>query len=600
MNIKKIQTRNDVAKENTWAIEDLYVNDQAFSEDFELLKKMIDKITVYNGTATTSGEQLLAFFKLEQEISLLADVVIHYAMLQSDVDTGNSHYQDYKNRCMRLSVEIESAMSFFKPQLMELSDATLESYYQTTPELKFYAKAIDDIRRFAPHTLNEQGEMLLAMAGEMADSPSQIFSLLSNADLTFEPVTVNGQEYSISQSSFVMHLHNPDQNVRKAVFESYYKSYANFKNTFAATLSGQLQQLSYYSKTQHYNSNLEASLFKTNVDPSVYRNLIQTVRNNLHYMHKYVALRKKLLKVESLHMYDVYAPLIPSSSSTIPFEQAKSNVLESLEVFGDDYISILKSGFNNRWIDIYENKGKRSGAYSAGAKVHPYVLLNYKDNLDSEFTLAHEMGHAMHSYYSNSNQSPIYSNYEIFVAEVASTCNESLLMQHLLKKTSDKKERAALINYFLEQFKGTLYRQTMFAEFELTINEMIENGESLTSDVLSEKYKKLNKEYFGPDMIIDEQVALEWARIPHFYYNFYVFQYATGFSAAIALSTKILQQGQPAVEQYLNFLKSGCTKDPVSLLRDAGVDMESAEPVNLALQLFGSLIQEMEELTKDI
>lgn len=599
MDTTKILTREEVAKEHTWATEDLYTSDQAFLADFDLMKEKIAEISNFRDTVFTSAKGLLAFFQFQEELAILADKVMHYSMLKSDEDTGNSTYQDYKTRCTTLAVELDSAFSFFKPQLMTVSSETLASYYLEEPALAFYEKAIEDTRRFAPHTLDEKGELLLAMAGEIADSPHNIYNLLSNADLNFAPVTVKGQEYEITQGSFVPHLQNPDQEVRKEVFTSYYKSYDQFKNTFAATLSGQIKQLAFYSTTQNYPSALEASLFKTQVSPSVYHNLIKTVHDNIHYMHDYVSLRKKLLGLEELHMYDVYAPLVPDSTEKISFEEAREHVLKSTEVFGAEYNDILKSGFNNRWIDIYENKGKRSGAYSAGSRVHPFVLLNHHDNLDSEFTLAHEMGHALHSYFSNLTQSPVYSDYEIFVAEVASTCNESLLMQHLLKQTTDKKERAALINYFLEQFKGTLYRQTMFAEFELKINEMVAAGESLTADVLSKEYKALNEFYFGPDMVIDEEVALEWARIPHFYYNFYVFQYATGFSAAIALSKKILEEGAPAIERYLNFLKSGCTKDPVSLLRDAGVDMASPEPVALALELFGELIKEMDELTRE-
>lgn len=593
-----LRNRDQVEREYTWATEDLYESDEAFLADFDRLKDMVAQAEAFNQKAVSSGEDMLAFFRFQEEMSLLADSVMHYSMLKSDVDTGNSTYQDYKSRCTTLGVDLGSALSFFKPQLMELTDAVLESYYSAVPELVYFAPAIEDIRRFAPHTLDEAGELLLAKTGEMADTPHETFNLLSNADLTFESVNVDGKEYSITQGSFVPHLQNVDQNVRKAVFHSYYKTYAGFKNTFAALLSGQMKQLAFYADASKFDSTLEAALFSTRVDPKVYHSLIETVHANMHTMHAYVSLRKKLLGVDELHMYDVYAPLVKDSTKEIPYSEAVENVLKSVEVYGSEYVDILKSGFNNRWIDIYENKGKRSGAYSAGARVHPYVLLNHHDNLDSEFTLAHEMGHAMHSYFSNANQSPTYSDYVIFVAEVASTCNEALLMQYLLKQPMEKKERAALINYFLEQFKGTLFRQTMFAEFELMINEMVAAGESLTSDVLSAKYLELNKAYFGPDMVMDDEIALEWARIPHFYYNFYVFQYATGFSAAIALSRKILEEGAPAVEKYLNFLKSGATKDPVSLLRDAGVDMASPEPVSLALKLFGELIEEMDALTR--
>ncbi len=599
MDTSIILNRNEVPKEYTWATQDLYPTDEAFLADVEKFKQLVKKADSFNGRATTSAANLLEFYEyLNNEEIPLTNRIMHYSMLKSDEDTSNTVYQDYKNKVSALAVELQSAGSFFPPQLMSLSDDTLESYYKELPELEKYRISIEDIRRTAAHTLDEQSEKIAAMAGEMMETPENVFSLLSNADLTFETVQYNGREYPITQSSFVPLLQDSDQELRKLAFKTYYKSYDQFKNTYAALLSSQVKALAFNSKIHKYNSSLEAALDVTNVDTAVYHNLIEAVHQNIHYMHEYVALRKKILGLKELHMYDIYAPLVDESSATIPYDQAVSDVLDAVKVYGDEYVSILKSGFNNRWVDIYENKGKRSGAYSAGSYEHPYVLLNYKDNLDSEFTLAHEMGHSMHSYFSNREQEHVYSEYVIFVAEVASTCNESLLMQHLLKKTTDKKERAALINYFLDQFKGTLYRQTMFAEFELRINELVAQGESLTADVLCNEYRKLNEFYYGPDVISVDEIALEWARIPHFYYNFYMFQYATGFSAAIALSSGILKEGQPAVDRYLKFLSAGCTKDPVSLLRDAGVDMASPAPVNEALKLFGSLIKEMEELVK--
>lgn len=491
---------------------------------------------------------------------------------------------------------MQSLTAFEVPNLMSIAPDTLETFYKEVPSLEFYRKAIDEALRLSEHTLDEEGEQLLAMVGEMADSSHNTFTLLSNADINFEAFTIDNEKYSLTQASLIPLMQNKDRRVRKAAFESYYRTYHSFKNTFASTLQGHMKMLSFYANAQKYNSTLEASLMDNNVDCTVYHNLIKTVRNNLHHMHDYVRVRKKALGLDEIHMYDIYAPLTAASDRKIPYKEAVDDLLEAMSVYGDEYVSILKEGFNNRWIDVFENVGKRSGAYSAGSYVHPYVLLNYKNNLDSEFTLAHEMGHALHSYFSNTTQAPIYSQYVIFVAEVASTCNEALLMQYLLKKTSDSRERAALINYFLEQFKGTLYRQTMFAEFELRINELVADGETLTAELLCDEYLKLNKDYFGPDMVVDNEIALEWARIPHFYYNYYVYQYATGFSAAIALSTKILNEGQPAVDAYLNFLRSGCLKDPVSLLKDAGVDMASPKPVETALELFASLIREMEEL----
>lgn len=367
----------------------------------------------------------------------------------------------------------------------------------------------------------------------------------------------------------------------------------------ASVLASQVKQLQFFSEARKYESSMEASLDATNVPTSVYLNLIEAVHQNMDKMHRYVRLRKKLLGVEELHFYDVYAPLLAGVDRKIPYEEAKQTIYDALAPMGESYRKILKEGFENRWIDVYQNEGKRSGAYSAGARVHPFVLMNYTGTLDSQFTLAHEMGHAIHSYLSNRTQNPIDADYVIFVAEVASTCNEALLMEHLLAKTTDKKERAYLINHFLEQFKSTLYRQTMFAEFELNIGRMAKEGQTLTAEVLSAEYRRLNEMYFGPDMVIDEEIALEWARIPHFYYNYYVFQYATGYSAAIALSRRILREGESAVQDYLGFLSGGCSKSPIDLLKGAGVDMTSPEPVNQALQLFGELLDEMEQLVQD-
>lgn len=591
-----IPTRAEVPVEDTWATEDLYPNDEAFLAELEEFKNKISVLSEYRGVIATDSTKLYEYFTLKNELIPLGDRLIHYAMLKNDEDTANSTYQNFKSKVNDAYVLMQSLTAFEVPNLMSIAPETLETFYKEVPSLEFYRKAIDEALRLSEHTLDEEGERLLAMVGEMADSSHNTFTLLSNADINFEPFTVDNEKYTLTQASLIPLMQNKDRRVRKAAFESYYRTYHSFKNTFASTLQGHMKMLSFYANAQKYDSTLEASLMDNNVDCTVYHNLIKTVRDNLHHMHDYVRVRKKALGLDEIHMYDIYAPLTAASDRKIPYKEAVDDLLEAMSVYGDEYVSILKEGFNNRWIDVYENVGKRSGAYSAGSYVHPYVLLNYKNNLDSEFTLAHEMGHALHSYFSNTTQAPIYSQYVIFVAEVASTCNEALLMQYLLKKTTDSKERAALINYFLEQFKGTLYRQTMFAEFELRINELVAEGETLTAELLCDEYLKLNKDYFGPDMVVDNEIALEWARIPHFYYNYYVYQYATGFSAAIALSTKILNEGQPAVDAYLNFLRSGCLKDPVSLLKDAGVDMASPKPVETALELFASLIREMEEL----
>lgn len=597
---KKIPLRSEVAKENTWALEDLYANDDAWKADYESVKALLPTIEGYKGKLGTSGKELLSFLKLQDELELKLDSIANYAMRKSDEDTKNTTYQAIKAQTSSLFVAISGAAAYVEPEILQISDETLDKFYKEEPALLVYKRWINKIRKQKDHILSEAEEKIMAAASEMAQAPGEVYGLLNNADMTFASIKdADGNEIPVTHGSFIPLMHNPDASVRKAAFESLYSTYDSLKNTSAALLSAQMKQLQFNADMRKYPSALDAAVSHTEVDSSVYRNLIEAVHENMESMYKYVRLRKKLLGVDELHMYDLYVPIVANADTKVSFEEAKQNVLDAMEVLGSDYTDILKEGFNNRWIDVYENVGKRSGAYSAGAKVHPYVLLNHQDDLNSEFTLAHEMGHALHSYLSNKNQPTIDSDYVIFVAEVASTCNEALLMQHLLKKTTDKTERAYLINYFLEQFRTTLYRQTMFAEFELKMSEMNARGESINAETASKVYHDLIDLYFGPDIVHDAYIDLEWARIPHFYYNFYVYQYATGFSAAIAFSQKILSEGAPAVKAYKEkFLSAGCSKDPVSILKDAGVDMSTKQPIADALKLFDSLLDEMEELMK--
>ena len=598
--ISVFEHRGDVPKEFTWAVEDLYASDDEWKQDLEKIKGYIPKLESYHGTLGENAGNLLGFLQLQDEISVLLDRFANYALRKADEDTRNTTYQGYKDQTMGTFVSISSALSFAEPEILEIPDEVLNGFFQGQPKLDEYRRCIHDIRRKKEHILSDAEEKILAAAGDLAQAPDDIFSLLNNADMTFDSVTdIEGNRLPVTHASFIPLLQNYDRNVRKDAFESLYRTYDGLKNTSAAVLSAQMKQLHFYAKMRRYNSPLEAALDSTNVDPQVYYNLIEAVHENMDSMYKYVRLRKKLLNVDELHMYDIYVPMVSNAEREITFEETKANIREALSVLGDDYIALLNEGFENRWIDIYENTGKRSGAYSSGCRVHPYVLLNYKNNLDSEFTAIHEMGHALHSYLSNKNQPVVNAEYVIFVAEVASTCNEALLMQYLLKKTTDKKERAYLINYFLEQFRTTLYRQTMFAEFELKMSQMVQNEESINSETACKVYHDLIDLYFGKDVFHDAKIDLECALIPHFFYNFYVYQYATGFSAAIALSQKILQEGEPAVKAYKeNFLSAGCSKDPVSILKDAGVDMSTKKPVEEALKLFDSLIDEMEELMR--
>lgn len=596
MSEERIPKRSEVPEQFKWALEDIYATDEKWTEDLQKLKAMPERIAAFKGRLSESADTLYDFMQLSDEISVLCDSLGNYAQRRSDEDTANAKYQGFIGQLMNAYVAVNSAGSFETPEIISIEEDKLQKFYDDKPELKIYKRALDKLRRKKAHILSEAEEKILALTGEMGQSPENIYSMFSDADLRFpDAVDKDGKAHQVTHGSYIPLVQSDDRVLRKSAFESMYGTFDKFKNTCAATLSAQIKAVNFYAKARRYDSSLEAALDGTEVPVSVYKNLIEAVHDNMHYMYDYVALRKKLLGVDELHFYDLYTPVVPDADMKITFEEAKETVLKALAPMGEDYLAILKEGFENRWIDVYENEGKTSGAYSAGARVHPYVLLNHKDTLNCMFTLAHEMGHAIHSYLSNKNQPVVYSDYVIFVAEVASTCNEALLMQYLLKNTEDKKQRAYLINYFLEQFRTTLYRQTMFAEFELKINEMVAAGESLTAEGLNELYGELNKLYFGDGIVLDDEIKLEWARIPHFYYDYYVYQYATGYSAAIALSQRILKYGEPAVKDYIGFLKGGCSTDPISLLKGAGVDMATTQPINEALAMFGELVKEMEE-----
>lgn len=595
--IKKIPARSELAEETTWAIHDLFATDALWWEELDRAKDYVDRVAGYRGRLGESGAVLLEYLRLGDEMNERFENLIHYAQRRGDEDTRVAEYQNMMAQLTALLVEVNRAGAFETPELLAISDETLDRFYRETAGLDHYRLAMDRVRRKKEHVLSDREEELLAAAGEMAQAPDNIYSMLNDADLTFpDAVDGSGAAHPVTHGTYIPLVQSQDRVLRKNAYEALYRVYGQFRNTSAAVLSAQIKQLQFFAKARNYPSTLAAALDQTEVPVEVYHNLIEAVHQNMDKMYRYAALRKKLLGVDELHMYDLYAPIVSDVDMKIPFDEARELVAKALAPLGEGYGKILREGFENRWIDVYENQGKRSGAYSAGARVHPYVLLNYNDTLNDAFTLAHEMGHAIHSYLSNENQSVTYSDYVIFVAEVASTCNEALLMQYLLGRTEDKRERAYLINYFLEQFRTTLYRQTMFAEFELKINELAQRGEGLTADALCAMYKELNQLYFGPDVAVDDQIALEWARIPHFYYDYYVYQYATGYAAAIALSRRILSGGQAAVEDYLGFLKGGCSKDPIALLKGAGVDMATPAPINEALNLFGELIDEMEAL----
>lgn len=597
---KKIPVRSEADPKYTWALEDVYANNDLWKVDLEKARALPTQLAAYKGHLGDSAQKLLEFLQLGDGISVLFDSLYGYAQRRSDEDTANSLYQGMTSQAMSAMVAVDAASSFETPELLAIPDDKLEQFYKDEPALETYRLALTRIRNKRAHILSDAEEKLLAAAGEMSQAPDSVYSVFADADLKFPAATdKDGNTHPVTHGTYIPLMHSADRVLRKSAFESLYSVYGQFRNTAAALLSAQVKQLKFYADARKYDSTLQASLDGNYVPTEVYTNLISAVHENMAPMYRYVDLRRKLLGVDELHMYDLYTPIVSDVDVNIPYEEAKQTVYDALACMGDDYRAILKEGFDNRWIDVYENVGKCSGAYSAGLRKHPYVLLNYSGTLDSMFTLAHEMGHAIHSYLSNKHQPVAYSNYSIFVAEVASTCNEALLMQHLLKTTKDKKRRAYLINYFLEQFRTTLYRQTMFAEFELEINRRNERGESLTAESLNALYHELNHQYFGDDIVIDKEIDLEWARIPHFYYDYYVYQYATGYSAAIALSRRILKEGAPAVKDYIHFLSGGCSTDPISLLRGAGVDMASTAPIHDALQLFDELITEMEQLMEE-
>ena len=581
--------------EDTWCFE----SDDFWEEEFGRLQRMIFQYEDFEGTLGESADSLLEYLKFNDETNLLMERLYVYANMRYHQDMANSMYQEFAARAQKLMVEISGASAFAEPEILEITTEKINIFFNENPELETYKRYISEILRGKNHTLDKKTETILAKSRQMANAAENIFSMYNGADIKFPSITTEeGEEIEITHGNFVPLLESTDREVRKAAFEGVYETYGKMRNTLAATFAANLDQANFYAQVRNFSSAREMYLYGSNIPESVYDNLIETVHKNMDKMHKYVSLRKKILDVSELHMYDLYTPIAKAPDTKYSFEAAKDIVLEGLAPMGEEYIKVLEEGFDNRWIDVYENEGKRSGAYSWGAYgIHPYVLMNYHGTLDHVFTLAHEMGHAIHSYYSDANQPYVNAGYKIFVAEVASTCNESLLIQHLLKITEDEEEKAYLINHFLEQFKGTLYRQTMFAEFEKIAHSMVQNGEGVTADRLCEIYYNLNKKYFGDDIVIDKEIELEWARIPHFYNPFYVYQYATGLSAAIALSKRIIEEGKPAVEDYMKFLKGGSSQDPIELLKIAGVDMTSAKPIETALELFGNLLDELQKMT---
>ena len=596
---KKLLKREEVKKEDCWAIEDLYETDELWREDTEKLRRQIEEISSFKGKLTEKKETLLQFLNEYAKLMERHEKIHVYANQRLHENTKNSRYQKLAGEAQVLQNQVISATAFVVPEILSMDETILGQWMEQSKELQFYKRFLDEILREKPHTLSIPEEEMLARAGEMGNAPYQIYAMFNNADITFGSVKdENGEEQVLSAGRFIAMEENSDRRVRKEAFEVFYRSYEQFKNTLAAVFDANLRQASFFAKEHHYSSSREYYLNSSAILVSVYDQLIDTIHKKLPLMYRYVGLRKKILELDEIHMYDVYMPLASEVQRTYTFEEAKQIVQKGLKPLGERYGAVLKQGMESRWIDIYENEGKRTGAYSWGAYgTHPYVLLNFNGNLTNVFTLAHEMGHALHSYFSDEAQPYMYAGYKIFVAEVASTCNEALLIHYLMEQSKDEKERMYLINYFLDKFKGTMFRQTMFAEFEKMTHAAVENGETMTAERLCEMYYKLNQLYFGDQMVSDPQIAVEWARIPHFYTPFYVYQYATGFSAAIAISQKIINGEPNAVENYLKFLSSGGSMDPIDLLKICGVDMTTSKPVEEALDVFESYLNELEKFS---
>ena len=594
----EVKDRKDIDVKDTWNLESIYANNELWEEDYAALEKDAAEFAKLKGAIEADVSKipavLDAYYGLHRRLSKLSV----YARMRFDQDTTDSTYQTMSAKIGSLGVKIGAASAFVEPEILSYSKEQLEAAEKENERTAYYGRKIEEMLRGQEHTLDAEKEELLAAAGDMAEAPDDIFSVLMNADMKYPDIVLeDGTHLPLTNSTYISYMESPDRAVREGAFKTLYGQIASLKNTFAAIYRGNLKQAKFYAQSRKYSSARAMYLADSNVPESVYDNLLSAVHEALPMMYRYVAVRKKVLGVDKLHMYDVYTPIVAAQNQTYEFEQAKQIVLEALKPMGEDYLSHAREGLENRWIDIYPNKGKKGGAYSWGCyDSQPFILLNYTKNLDSVFTLIHEMGHSIHSYYSITAQDYAYSDYKIFVAEVASTCNECLLMHDLLEKTTDKEQRKYLLNHYLDSFKGTLFRQTMFAEFEKTAHDYCAQGKPLTAEALSQMYLELNQKYFGPDMEKDEEIAYEWMRIPHFYTPFYVYQYATGYSAAVALSAKILKEGKPAVDAYMSFLKGGESKDPIDLLKMAGVDMTTEKPVADALALFGELVAELEAL----
>lgn len=596
---EKVLTRDNVPTELTWKLEDIFETNEAWEKEYKEVAELAAKSESYQGKLQNSADSLFEVLTYKDEVSRRLMKLYTFSHMRYDQDTANSTYQAMDSRAKSLLAKVSTGLSFLTPEILSLDEETLNRFVEEHEGLKLYKQALEELNAVRPHVLPAEQEALLAQMSEVVSSSSQVFGMLNNADLEFPEIeNEKGEKVQITHGNYSLFLESSDRRVREDAFKAVYATYGKFRNTFASTLSGNIKRDTVNARIRKYSSAREAALSDNHIPEAVYDNLVETVNNNLHLLHRYAALRKEVLGIDKVHMWDMYTPLVKEVKMDVPYEKATEIMLKGLGALGEEYVGIVEQGLNNRWVDVKENKGKRSGAYSSGAYgTNPYILMNWQDNLNNLMTLAHEFGHSVHSYYSHAEQPYVYSDYSIFVAEVASTTNEALLNDYMVKNTEDDQERIYLLNQWLDGFRGTVFRQTMFAEFEHLIHKMDQEGEALTADRLTEVYYELNLKYFGEDVAVDEEIGLEWARIPHFYYNYYVFQYATGFSAATALSKGILEEGQPAVDRFINkFLKAGSSDYPIEVLKKAGVDMTSTKPVEEACKVFEEKLNELEKL----
>jgi oligoendopeptidase F len=593
-----VPARQEIEQQFKWDLESVYPDLASWELDFAKTRELAGKIQSFSGRLGEGSGMLLNCLKLRDELMTLASQVIVFANLRRDEDTAKAKHQGMADRAGSLGVELDTAVSFIQPELLSLDEGVIETFLEQDRGLEEYRHALNNILRRKPHTLTPREEQLLSMVGELDAAPYNIFSMLNNADIRFPEIAdEKGELVELSHGRYIKYMQSENRDVRRGAYEAMYKTYGQYKNTLAASLNSKIKSGMFFAKARNFSSAREASLFDDNIPVSVYDNVIETINANLEPLHRYVSLKKRVLGLDRLGMQDIYAPLVGEAKIEIPYAQAKDLILTALAPLGEDYVNQARKGFNEGWIDVLENRGKRSGAYSWGSySTKPFILLNYDNTLNSASTLAHELGHSMHSFYSNGNQPPVKASYPIFLAEVASTLNEALLNDHLLKITEDKQKRLYIINEYLETIRGTVYRQAMFAEFEKEIYARTEAGSPLTNEDYSALWLELNKKFYGPEMEMDELIGMEWARIPHFYYNFYVYKYSTGFAAATSLAQKVLEGDREATARYLNFLKSGGADYPLETLNKAGVDMTKPAPMEATLAVFVKLLDELDQL----